>query len=265
MSERSRSKSRRSSSTKAGSDAISSWQWIVIILALLVIIAGVVIGIILLVQKRRRRGEPSPMDDPLIIARIKKNRDHWYKISKDPDFIALVETIMTINSNSSTGVGSRPLLLAFKNLDNYCNTNCPDIRVTLIYKDGIVFYDNVLSMDDIFYMKDGLPIPVNMATLGSPLKSHNTVPEMTNSIIVHQLDELDNSMDGMRLIDPIYPMLIREGFGFSERVSSSLGIPYSYVARSMITSIDPTTKFINGCTLRVSTPIVGSLTQKEFV
>lgn len=261
---------------KSGESEKSDQMWMYIIIGIMIIIicAIILFGVIRYFIKKHRRspsqklGTRAPkksssgsslMNDPSIVQRFGFLRNEWYKLSNDQDFLSLIETLMMLNSNSPPGVGSRPILQMFQTIDEYCNKKFNDkIRVTLIYKDGIVFYDSVLPIERVFYMKDNLPAPVSMATLGSPLKDHNVVPEVTNSIIVHQLDDLNNSLEGMKLTDKLYPTLIKEGFGFCERVSSSLNTPYSYVARFVVTSVDPTTKFINGCTLRVSKPISSS-------
>lgn len=267
------------SSTNGKPDHLT-WIYVIVGIILIIIVAFLILAVIRYFLKKKGRDQPpstrpqkktssdgsSLMNDPSIVKRFELLRNEWYTLSNDQDFLSMIETLMMINSNSSPDVGSRPILQAFKMLDEYCNKKFNTIRVTLIYKDGIVFYDSALPIDKIFFIKDNLPLPVSMATLGSPLKDHNTVPEVTNSIIVHQLDDMNNSLEGMKLINPLYSKLIQEGFGFTERVSSSLNTPYSYVARFVVTSVDPATKFINGCTLRVSKPISSSYSvDTEFI
>ena len=122
-----------------------------------------------------------------------------------------------------------------------------------MYNDGIVFYDSILKVNDVYFMKDGLPRPVNLYTLGSPLKDHNMLPEVANSIII--TDCSDNRLSGMTMTDPFYRKIVNEGYGFIERISSTFNKPYTYLAHVLNLGIDPATGFINTITVRIGLPI----------
>jgi hypothetical protein len=133
------------------------------------------------------------------------------------------------------------------------------VRITVMYNDGIVIYDSSLKMGNVFFMKDGLPRPVNLYTLGSPLKDHNMLPEVANSIII--TDNSDNRMSGMLLTDPFYRKLMNEGYGFVERISSTYNKPYTYMAHILHLNTDPATGFVNTVTVRIGMPIVPKTAQ----
>lgn len=204
--------------------------------------------------------QPSPYDNKLVVGRFKRSYNIWNTVSSDPMFIVLTKTLMEINSrNAANGFvdkGSKEIFTAFNNLDRYVKENLKfpeDTRITIMYNDGIVFYDSVLKVNDVFFMKDGLPRPVNLYTLGSPLKDHNMLPEVANSVIV--TDSSDNSISGMMLTDPFYRKLVNEGYGFVERISSTFNKPYTYMAHVIQMSVDPATGFVDTITMRVGSPI----------
>jgi hypothetical protein len=203
---------------------------------------------------------PSPYDHKLVVGRFKRAYNVWNIISSDPMFIVLTKTLMEINSkNAANGFidkGSKEIYTSFNNLDRYVKENLKfpeNTRITIMYNDGIVFYDSVLKVNDVFFMKDGLPRPVNLYTLGSPLKDHNMLPEVANSVIV--TDSSDNSISGMMLTDPFYRKLVNEGYGFVERISSTFNKPYTYLAHVMQMDVDPATGFVDTITMRVGFPI----------
>jgi hypothetical protein len=123
-----------------------------------------------------------------------------------------------------------------------------------MYNDGIVFYDSVLKVNEVFFMKEGLPRPVNLYTLGSPLKDHNMLPEVANSVVL--TDCSDNRISGMELTDPFYRKIVNEGYGFVERISSTFNKPFTYMARHLNLGVDASTGFVNTITVRIGMPIV---------
>lgn len=203
---------------------------------------------------------PSPYDNKLVVGRFKRAYNVWNTIASDPMFVILTKTLMEINSSSAVNgfidKGSKEIYTSFNNLDRYVKENLKfpeNTRITIMYNDGIVFYDSVLKINDVFFMKEGLPRPVNLYTLGSPLKDHNMLPEVANSVIV--TDSSDNSLSGMMLTDPFYRKLVNEGYGFVERISSTFNKPYTYLAHIVQLYTDPATGFVDTITMRVGFPI----------
>lgn len=203
---------------------------------------------------------PSPFDNKLVVGRFKRAYNIWNTIASDPMFVVLTKTLMEINSASAVNgfvdKGSKDIFDAFQNLDRYVKENLKfpeNTRITVMYNDGIVFYDSILKVNDVYFMKDGLPRPVNLYTLGSPLKDHNMLPEVANSIII--TDCSDNRLSGMIMTDPFYRKIVNEGYGFIERISSTFNKPYTYLAHVLHLGIDPATGFINTITVRIGLPI----------
>ena len=203
---------------------------------------------------------PSPLDNKLVVGRFKRAYNIWNTIASDPMFKLLTKTLMEINSASAVNgfvdKGSKDIYEAFTNLDRYVKENLKfpeDARVTVMYNDGIVFYDSILKVNDVYFMKDGLPRPVNLYTLGSPLKDHNMLPEVANSIII--TDCSDNRLSGMTMNDPFYRKIVNEGYGFIERISSTFNRPFTYMAHVLNLGVDPATGFINTITVRIGFPI----------
>lgn len=203
---------------------------------------------------------PSPLDNNLVVGRFKRAYNIWNTVAADPMFVVLCKTLMETNSrcavNGFVEKGSKEIYDAYTNLHRYVKENLKfpeNVRITIMYNDGIVFYDSVLKMNEVFFMKDGLPRPVNLYTLGSPLKDHNMLPEVANSVIV--TDCSDNSLSGMMMTDPFYRKLVNEGYGFAERISSSFNKPYTYLAHIVHLSTDPATAFVNTITVRVGMPV----------
>lgn len=203
---------------------------------------------------------PSPLDNNLVVGRFKRAYNIWNTVASDPMFVVLTKTLMDINSkcavNGFVEKGSKDIYDAYTNLHRYVSENLKfpeNVRITIMYNDGIVFYDSVLKINDVFFMKNGLPRPVNLYTLGSPLKDHNMLPEVANSVIV--TDSSDNSLSGMMMTNPFYRKLVNEGYGFSERISSSFNKPYTYLAHVVNLGIDPATAFVNTITVRIGLPI----------
>ena len=232
----------------------STWFWLVygILLAVLIVILTFI-----LIKKRNVK--KSPYDNKLVVNRFKNLYEVWHQVASDPMFLILAKHLMNVNNNIyDTSVGSKELLDSFNQLDKYVKDNLNfthNVRITIIYTDGIVYYDSVIPISMVYFIKNGLPKPVNMYTLGSPLKDHNAVPEVANSIVSGDGRCFYTNLSGMRLTDPFYNKMISENFGFYERISSSLNEPYSYVARFLQTDIDKTTGFVNGFTLRIGIPI----------
>lgn len=209
----------------------------------------------------KNKSSPSPFDNKLVVGRFKRAYNIINTIANDPMFVVLSKTLMEINSseavnNNGNQPGSKNISDAFNNLDRYVKENLKfpeNIRITVMYNDGIVFYDSILNMNNVFFMKDGLPRPVNLYTLGSPLKDHNMLPEVANSLILTDVSE--NRLSGMTLSDPFYRKLANEGYGFIERISSTFNKPFTYMARNLQLGIDPATGFINTITIRIGLPI----------
>lgn len=208
----------------------------------------------------KRREPPSPLDHNLVVGRFKRAYNIWNTVASDPMFVVLTQTLMEINSrcavNGFVEKGSKDIFDAYTNLHRYVTENLKfpeNVRITIMYNDGIVFYDSVLKLNDVFFMKGGLPRPVNLYTLGSPLKDHNMLPEVANSVIV--TDSSDNSLSGMMMTDPFYRKLVNEGYGFAERISSSFNKPYTYLAHVVQLGVDPATAFVNTITVRVGLPV----------
>lgn len=256
----SRTPSRRTSSIPRTQSRKDTQEWIFLFLFIVLVAVVIVLLLVyfLVIRKRSRAAihqAGGALDDPVVVKRFATLRDQWNFISNDPQFRALADTLMTVNSSAQNPLsGSLSILNAYNALDQYCK-RLTSFRVTLIYTDGIVYYDSSLPIDRVYFMDNGLPKQVSMNTLGSPLKDHNTVPEVTNSVIFYPTKPGDTGLMGMSLSDPVYSALIAEGFGFVERQSSSLNIPFSYVAKFMAISVDPDTHFMHGCTLRLSVPI----------
>lgn len=202
----------------------------------------------------------SPLDNQQITHRFSRLRDQWFSLSVNARFKELANALMDINSEALYfNVGNKDILRAFTELDNFVKKELkvdPDLRITLIYTDGIVFYDSALPLERVYFLQNGLPKPVSMSTLGSPLKNHNVVPEMTNAVTVHSSEQPFYFL-GYELKDPLYQTMIKEGFGFFERISSSLNIPYSYVAKFLpIPSANGfNTFYLDGLILRVGIPL----------
>ena len=65
--------------------------------------------------------------------------------------------------------------------------------------------------------------------------------------------------DGVKSIDQVYQNLIMNGFGFYERMSSSLDKPFTYVAKFLpLPFSKKNNSYSDGCTLRVGMPIAHS-------
>lgn len=209
----------------------------------------------------KSRQTPSPLDNNLVVGRFKRSYNIWNTVADDPMFIVLTKTLMDINSKYAidsgySDKGSKEIYTAYNNLDRYVKENLKfpeNMRITLMYNDGIVVYDSDLKITDVFFMKDGLPRPVNLYTLGSPLKDHNMLPEVANSLII--TDSSDNRLSGMLLTDTFYRKIVNEGYGFIERVSSTFNKPYNFMAHSINLGVDPATGFVDTATLRIGVPI----------
>lgn len=240
-----------------------------IFLALILLI--ILVGLILLLINAKKRREkptlyPSPMDNSNIINRFTRNRAQWYAIANDATFRELTNNLSDINSESiNDNVGNKKILVAYSQLKKYINSLKldKDLRITLIYTDGIVFFDSALPISRVYFLQNGLPRPVGMATLASPLKNHNVVPEMVNAVTVHTTDT-PLFLLGFQLNDPIYKKMISEGFGFFERISSSLNIPYSYIAKFLPipSGNGNNTFFLDGVILRIGIPLEDKFFQK---
>lgn len=239
---------------------------IVVILLVLVLVLAV------LVSNKKKEGtqispnRSSPMDDPNIIKRFSRTREQWYKIASDEKFRELANNLADVNSEIvNTSMGNRNLLTAYDTLEKYVKKMKmdKDIRITLIYTDGIVYYDSALPLSRVYFLQNGLPRPVSMATLASPLKNHNVVPEMSNAVAVHNTNT-PIFLLGYQLNDPLYAKLMSEGFGFFERISSSLNIPYSYMAKFMPlpSGNGHNTFFLDGVILRIGIPIFDNFFKK---
>lgn len=247
--------------------------WILVMILLLLIGAALTIYF-LLIDKHTRiykiapvpsapsssSAPMSPMDAPATVSRFKRLRNQWLVLEADASFKLMAKTLMEMNDSALNMSGNSAILNAFTRLDQFLKASAPllppNLRVTLIYTDGIVFYDSVLPINRIYFMDDSLPKPVNLYTLGSPLKDYNTLPENMNSLMIHHPHEPAYFLGGC-LKDPIYRQLGEEGFGFFERNSSSLNTPYTYLSRFLLFDTDPSTSFMNGCTLRISMPVSG--------
>lgn len=226
-----------------------------------VILAFFIMSLTKAIQSAKKSKEPpSPLDNKLVVSRFKRAYNIWNTVAADPMFVVLSKTLMEINSSSAVNgfveKGSKDIYDAFNNLDRYVKENLKfpeNARITIMYNDGIVFYDSVLKVNEVFFMKQGLPRPVNLYTLGSPLKDHNMLPEVANSVII--TDSSDNSLSGMMLTDPFYRKLVNEGYGFAERISSTFNKPFTYLAHVLQLGIDPATAFVNTITVRVGLPV----------
>lgn len=203
----------------------------------------------------------SPFDNKLVVNRFKRAYNIWNTVATDPMFVMHTKNLMEINSASATnGIsqqGSKEIYDAYQNLRNHVKENLKfpeESRITVMYNDGIVFFDSILTINDVFFMKDGLPRPVNLYTLGSPLKDHNMLPEVANCLVV--TDSSDNRLSGMQLTDTFYRKLVNEGYGFVERISSTFNRPYTYLAHVLNLGVDPTTGFVNIITVRIGLPVV---------
>jgi hypothetical protein len=232
-------------------------------------IVGIVIVVIIFIvvlyrtSSEKKNSTPSSsaisaLDHPGSVQRFRALRQMWEMASKDTTFLLLTKTLMNINSSAMNSKdGNKDIHMAYKNLDNYVKHKMKlrGGRMTLIYVDGIVFYDSALNLSRTYFMQNGLPRPVSIYTLGSPLKDHNTLPENFNSLMVHP-QKMENMMVmGMPVTDALYKELFSQGYGFIERMSSSLAIPCTYLSRFLTFNIDPITSFPDGCTLSVSMPI----------
>lgn len=236
--------------------------WVVwaVLIGIVLVAIGVLIASALRSGKSAVGRTPSPLDNKLVVGRFKRAYNIWNTIASDPMFVVLSKTLMEINSASATNgfvdKGNKEILDAFTNLDRFVKQNLKfpeDVRITIMYNDGIVFYDSVLTVNEVFFMKEGLPRPVNLYTLGSPLKDHNMLPEVANSVVV--TDCSDNRLSGMVLTDPFYRKLVNEGYGFVERISSTFNRPYTYLAHNLVLGIDPATGFVNTITVRIGLPV----------
>jgi len=246
------------------------WKWIMLwlIIVFLMIVIGVLIYFIAFhkEEKKTKPITPGPMDNPLVVARFQRIRELWYILSVDASFLFLIQALMTINSNIvqpqslSNGMALRD---AYQNLDRYVKTSIlptlpPKSNMTLIFADGILFYDSSLTMDQTYYIQNELPRALSIYTLGSPLKDHNTLPENFNALMIHCPSDPLNFL-GMPLTHPLYEQLSLEGFGFIERISSNMNTPTTYLSRFLKLSTDPTSQFMHGCVLTLDIP-VSSLT-----
>jgi len=202
------------------------------------------------------------------IQRLDVLRDTWLKLSVEKNILVLIRNLMTMNNTSPQGIGSPEILMAYRQLKGYQQEHYSTVRLTCVYSDGIVFFDSALPIDKVYFMNNGLPMPVSLFTLGSPLKNHNTLPEIMNSLILHypkppkdQTSENVPYLMGQPLESSFFRQLNLEGFGFCERISSSLGVPYTYLSRVVFWSredLDNPIRVIHGCTLRVSVPVTSS-------
>ena len=246
------------------------WKWILLWLIILffLIVIGVLIYFIGFYKEKKQPTPitPGPMDNPLVVARFQRIRELWYILSVDASFLFLIQALMTINSNIvqpqslSNGMALRD---AYQNLDRYVKTSIlptlpPKSNMTLIFADGILFYDSSLTMDQTYYIQNELPRALSIYTLGSPLKDHNTLPENFNALMIHCPSDPLNFL-GMPLTHPLYKQLSLEGFGFIERISSNMNTPTTYLSRFLKLSTDPTSQFMHGCVLTLDIP-VSSLT-----
>lgn len=212
----------------------------------------------------KSKNPPSPFDNKLVVGRYKRAHNIWNTFANDPMFVVMARTLMDINTNSAVSAingldgneGNKQIQEAYTNLGRYINENLKfpeNVRVTMMYTDGIVFFDSDLQVNDVYFMKNGLPRPVNLYTLGSPLKDHNMLPEVANSLVI--TDSSDNSLTGYELNDPFYRKIVNDGFGFSERISSSSDRPFTYIAHVIVLEIVPTTGFVKTMTLRIGLPV----------
>lgn len=245
---------------------------IVVALAVLVLVQFLVLLWFMVKDRSQKRTEEeedekedSPYESPLVTQRFNYLMCRWKKVAKDPVFRRLAAKLMLTNSSippKESNKGSVALYNAFNELDHYVKTkmmvHTQNVRVTLIYTDGILFYDTVVPMTQIYFMDGKLPKPVSLYTLGSPLKDHNTLPEVTNSVIVTDSDDV--RLSGMRIKNDVYRKLLRQGFGFYERMSSSLNRPFAYVAKFLpVDNHEPEFKahgFVDGFTLRIGMDIL---------
>lgn len=188
------------------------------------------------------------MTYPDVIHRFETLVKLWQNIANDEQFCIFAHHLMDTNANiQNANIGDLQLALVYKKLHHYINSKNKKLRITLIYTDGIVFYDSLLPMNKVYYMVNGLPRQVSMATTGSPLKNHNTLPEITNSIILN--DASNACLDGLA---PIYSYMLKNGFGFYERMSSSIDKPFTYVAKFLTLPYPKNgSSYTDGCTLRI--------------
>lgn len=239
---------------------MDSNKWMILGIVVLVIVFIVVLYKTSSSEKKNTSvaSATSALDHPASIQRFRALRQIWEMASKDTTFLLLTKTLMNINSSAmNSKEGNKDIHMAYKNLDNYVKhkMNLRGGRMTLIYVDGIVFYDSALDLSKTYFMQNGLPRPVSIYTLGSPLKDHNTLPENFNSLMVHPQNMENMVIMGMPVTNALYKELFSQGYGFIERMSSSLAIPCTYLSRFLTFNIDPITFFPDGCTLSVSMPI----------
>lgn len=230
------------------------WMLYLYMILLLIIIVAVFVYMIMVRKKRRSR---TGYNDPRIVARLKTLHNVWTTLSGDPELLFLARRLMDKNSDAANmDAGSQDIYIAYKALDEYYKQIklTPRCRLTLIYLDGIVFYDSDLGISKTYFMKDGLPRPVNISTLGSPLKDHNVMPEMLNALSVYTPSKNYHYM-GDPITDPFLHELIKDGFGFVERVSSSINVPCSYLANTIEYKRDMDSGYVSNLTMRVSMPI----------
>lgn len=198
-------------------------------------------------------------NDARVVQRFRILIDCWGKLASDQTFLSLAKQLMDTNSRyRDPNTGVKDIYFDYMAIDQYFKTRAqflPGLRVTLIYMDGIVFYDSAMDISQVFFMINGLPKPVNLNTLGSPLKDHNVLPEVLNSLSVNTLVVSKYDYMGSPLKDPFYATMIDKGFGFVERMSSSMDVPYSYVARTVVVGVDGKSGYMNSLTLRVSMPV----------
>jgi hypothetical protein len=229
--------------------------YLYIFLILIIIIA--ILVYIILIRKKKRRNHTG-YNDPRIVGRLKTLHGVWTTLSKDPDLLLLARRLMEKNNAAefNTNSGSQDIYLAYTALDEYYRQIklTPQCRLTLIFLDGIVFYDSDQDISNIYFMKNGLPRPVNISTLGSPLKDHNVMPEIINALSVYTVAKNYHYM-GDPITDPFLHDLIRDGFGFVERVSSSANVPCSYLANTIEYKRDVNSGYVSNLILRVSMPI----------
>lgn len=256
---------RRSSifSSITDKDQPSSLIWIIYVIIFVIILALFVVSVRKSIVSAQSKVAISPYDNKLVVGRFKRSYNIWNTIATDPMFLVLLKTLMDINTkyaaNASDGFvdkGYKEINDAYLNLDRYVKQNLKfpeNVRITCMYHDGIVIYDSVLPVNNVFFMKDGLPRPVNLYTLGSPLKDHNMLPEVANAIVV--TDVSDNYISGYELTDPFYRKLVNEGYGFNERMSSTFSKPFNYMAHLLPLETDAATGFVHCATLRTGMPI----------
>jgi len=247
-------------SSRSASETDSSPNYLLYIYGFLFVALIVALIVYLVPQPKKSKIVSSQgYNDARVVRRFRNLMDAWNKVAADPTFLSLAKQLMDTNSrHRDPNTGVKDIYVDYMMIDQYFKSQfqiVPDFRVTLIYTDGIVFYDSAMDISQVYFMINGLPKPVNLSTLGSPLKDHNVLPEVLNSLSVNTLVVSKYDYMGFPLKDPLYATMIDKGFGFVERMSSSMDVPYSYVARTVAVGVDGRTGYTNGLTLRVSMPV----------